>query len=83
MNISYDNPLSVENIGMSGLNVSQYYDVQTDPTNPNFIYAGSQDQGYQPASTANGPVLSPVEFTQIVSGDYGHMQVSANGKRWW
>ncbi|MEI6407798.1 MAG: T9SS type A sorting domain-containing protein [Bacteroidota bacterium] len=82
MSVSYDFLQTVQNIGMSGLNVSQYYDIHTDPTDPNYIYAGSQDQGYQRATNAAaGPSL--LDFTQIASGDFGHMVFSGNGKHFW
>lgn len=65
---------TVNNLSLSGLGVSQYYSTLTSKTNPNFIQAGSQDQGYQRGvyvtPTGNGP---STPFNQIISGDYGHL----------
>ncbi|MBK8548522.1 MAG: hypothetical protein IPL63_14490 [Saprospiraceae bacterium] len=36
-----------DNIGLFDLNVSQYYDVRSYPSDPNFSPAGSRDQGFQ------------------------------------
>jgi len=69
-----------ENIGLYGLNVSQYYSVRTDPLNSDIIYAGAQDQGFQ-----RGKIKSTdwVEFDQVISGDYGHIIFTDSGKRMW
>lgn len=83
LSISYDYLQTTYNLSLTGLNVSQYYDVRTDPTDANFVYAGSQDQGYQRASGANSLPYAPLDFDQIVSGDYGHMVFSGNGQRFW
>ncbi|MBU6341519.1 MAG: T9SS type A sorting domain-containing protein [Bacteroidetes bacterium] len=83
MSVSYDFLQTNQNIGMNHLNVSQYYDVRTDPTDPNFMYAGSQDQGYQRATTAGVLPFGVLPFTQIVSGDYGQMVFSSNGRHLW
>ncbi len=72
---------SVWNLGLSGLNVSQYYDTKTDPNDPNYIYAGSQDQGFQRGySTSSDEVYS---FDQVISGDYGHIAMTNNGAHLW
>ncbi|MFK8010111.1 MAG: T9SS type A sorting domain-containing protein [Saprospiraceae bacterium] len=72
-----------QNIGLENLNVSQYYDVRSD-LDPShyYIYAGSQDQGFQRAFTnfSNEGIL---EFEQAISGDYGHISFSLNGERMW
>ena len=81
LSISYDNMETVTNIGMEGLNVSQYYDVRTDPVNPDFIYAGTQDQGFQRGSMNNPDEI--MHFDQVISGDYGHIAFSNNGNRLW
>lgn len=81
MSISYDYLKSLENIGMEGLNVAQYYDVRTDPINPDIVYAGSQDQGFQRAENIN--VDGSVDFQQVISGDYGHITFSNNGQGMW
>jgi len=71
---------NVTNIGLSGLNVSQYYSTFTNRNDVNYIYAGSQDQGFQRAQQDPGGVLS---FTQIISGDYGHLVSQDNGNSLW
>ncbi len=81
INISYDNLVSTPSISLQGLNVSQYYDVRTSPSNPNYFYAGSQDQGHQRSSTGNSTSVD--NFTQVISGDYGHMAFSNNGQSFW
>ncbi len=81
LSISSNETVNNKNIGMSGLNVSQYYDVVTDPTNNKTIYAGSQDQGFQRATSSN--TEKALKFDQVISGDYGHIAFSENGKRMW
>ena len=68
------------NMGLSGLNASQYYSVKTYPENPNYIFAGSQDQGIQRAYDIGSGAAS---FTQMISGDYGHLQFTNEGKSLW
>lgn len=78
--ISRDTLRSVRNLSMSGLNVSQYYSTYTKRTDPASTYAGSQDQGYQHAvSDAPGPL----DFTQVTSGDYGHLTSGDSGISVW
>lgn len=72
--------LNVENISLHGLNVSQYYSTYTHQENPNNIFAGSQDQGFQRALNQNDGIL---EFEQTISGDYGHLCSSDKGKHLW
>lgn len=81
LSISYDKMASVENIGLSGLNVSQYYDVRTDPTWPYLFYAGTQDQGFQRGWSLDQDEV--LEMEQVISGDYGHIAFSANGSHLW
>jgi len=71
---SVNNMVNVRNISLFGLNVSQYYSSYTAREDTNFVYIGSQDQGFQRSSIDNGGILSPV---QVISGDYGHI-VSGN-----
>lgn len=82
MYISYDNLVTNNNIGLSGLRVSQYYDVLTDPLNPNNIFAGSQDQGFQRNTTAN-TTQGSLDFTQVISGDYGHLCLTNSSTHLW
>jgi len=81
LSISYNNMESNQNIGIEGLNVAQYYDVRTDPNNPDVVYAGSQDQGYQRTTEMNKD--GSVDFDQVISGDYGHLTFSRNGEGMW
>ena len=81
LSISYDNFATTSNIGTNGLNVNQFYDVRTDPLNPIYIYAGSQDQGFQ-----RGIDFVPddaISMEQVISGDYGHLAFSENNQRLW
>ncbi len=73
---SDDGMATVTNISLEGLGVSQYYDTHTSSNDPDLILAGSQDQGYQRSDRANGEL--PRDFTQLISGDYGHL-TSSNG----
>ena len=73
---SDDRMLTVSNLSLAGLGVSQYYDVLTSANNPYRIAAGSQDQGYQRADGRRDP---GTDFTQLISGDYGHL-TSSNGE---
>ncbi|MBK8845829.1 MAG: T9SS type A sorting domain-containing protein [Bacteroidetes bacterium] len=72
---------SVTNISLTGLNISQYYDVLYDPSNSNYMYAGSQDQGFQRSNTALVP--GKINFEQVISGDYGKMQLTRNNQTLW
>ncbi|RMG84732.1 MAG: T9SS C-terminal target domain-containing protein [Bacteroidetes bacterium] len=80
LNISYDQLNTIDNIGLSGLNVSQYYSVRTNQSLPYWIYAGSQDQGLQRANIYGQDVA---EFEQVISGDYGHIVLTDNGDDLW
>jgi hypothetical protein len=73
---SFDNLQTVQNISLLGLNASQYYSVFTDKNDPNFIYAGAQDQGFQRCQLDSGGALG---FEQVISGDYGHICSSDGG----
>lgn len=81
LSVSYDNLETVQNIGLAGLNVSQYYSVRTDPTNSRYVYAGSQDQGFQRSRDFDEPGIP--NFNQVISGDYGHIVFSNEGEELW
>ena len=74
---------SVNNLSLSGLGVSQYYSTLTSSDDSNRIMAGSQDQGYQRGTVAasSGPGPS-TNFTQVISGDYGHLCSSDGTHNW-
>lgn len=71
---------NVQNITMSGLRNSQYYSTYTHRTNPLYIFAGSQDQGFQRSKINNGGIR---DFDQLISGDYGHIVSANNGNTIW
>lgn len=82
LHVSYDELATTENIGLEGMNIGQYYDVITNPEQTDFIYLGSQDQGWQWVN-ANGDETSALDFTQQWSGDYGQQQFSRNYQSFW
>ncbi len=81
ISVSHDNLGTVQNIGLEELNVSQYYSVRTDPTNDQFVYAGSQDQGLQRSGQFGEAGVTA--FQQVISGDYGHLVFSNDGQYLW
>lgn len=78
---TYDNLTTQENISLEGLNVSQYYSVKTNLEQLNYVYAGSQDQGFQLSDVFFTQGVMP--FDQVISGDYGHIVFSNNGNSLW
>lgn len=70
-----------QNISLTGLNTSQYYSVRTDPYDPAYVFAGSQDQGFQMSYEANP--AGARAFEQLISGDYGHIIFSNAGLSLW
>jgi hypothetical protein len=75
--ISYDQMATVSNIGLSNLNISQYYDVRTCPWDVNLCHIGTQDQGEQSAVLMNSTAAIP--FVQVISGDNGQMVYTKSG----
>lgn len=73
-------PMIVDNLSLTGHNVSQYYSVYTNKNDYNYVYAGSQDQGFQRTQADNGGVL---DFDQVISGDYGYIVSSDGGNSFW
>jgi len=69
------------NIGLYGLNTAQYYDVRTLPSNPDWVFTGSQDQGFQKGILEDD--LEIAGFEQVISGDYGHIEFTKNGTNLW
>ena len=53
----------------------------TDPNDELFIFAGSQDQGFQRAFDFWEDDILP--FDQAISGDYGHMAFTGFGQNLW
>ena len=75
---SRDFLVSVQNLCLSGLGVSQYYSTLTSTRDPKLLHGGTQDQGFQTGVVqipGDGP---STDFAQIISGDYGHL-TSSNG----
>ncbi|PHN05810.1 T9SS type A sorting domain-containing protein [Flavilitoribacter nigricans] len=83
ISISYDQFATQENISLTDLNTSQYYCIRTDPIDPNFVYAGSQDQGFQRAQTFESGENGPQAFEQVISGDYGPIVFTREGTALW
>ncbi|MBK9190899.1 MAG: T9SS type A sorting domain-containing protein [Crocinitomicaceae bacterium] len=81
LSASYDQLATTENIGMLNLNVGQFYDALTSPINSNYVFGGTQDQGFQRSTTGN--LMNTSNFEQVISGDYGQMQFSNNGNALW
>jgi hypothetical protein len=79
--LSTDGVVSVKNISLLSLKVSQYYSIYTNRNDRGKVYAGSQDQGYQFGS--EGLSQSPGGFNQVISGDYGHLTSSDRGQSVW
>ena len=78
--ISSDDLVTTTNISLNTLHNSEYYDVITDSENPANIFAGSQDQGLQ--RNLNSIVQQgPLNFDQIISGDYTQMAISGDATR--
>ncbi len=72
-----NNMTLMTNISMTGLGVSQYYDIHTSAFDPNRLLAGAQDQGYQ---RSEGPGRGPTwDFDQLISGDYAHLTSGDGG----
>jgi hypothetical protein len=70
----------VENITRSGIGTGQFYSTYTNRVNTNYIYMGSQDQGFQKCRVDSGGVLG---FKQSISGDYGSIVSGNNGNSLW
>ncbi|MBK7635240.1 MAG: hypothetical protein IPJ13_13870 [Saprospiraceae bacterium] len=68
------------NIGLYNFNVSQYYDVRSYPSDHRRVFAGSQDQGQQ-RGVIDGD--GTTDLFQNISGDYGHIGFTGNGKSLW
>ena len=79
--ISYDNLVTVQNISMHDLNVSQYYSTYSFLEDPDIIFVGSQDQGFQRTTSISGNGTH--SFEQTISGDYAHLTSSDGGYTLW
>ena len=72
--------MSVDNLSLNGLGVSQYYSTYTKKINPYQIFAGSQDQGFQRSIDYTNDIY---DFEQVISGDYGHLVSGDDGISIW
>ena len=79
--VSYDNLNTVANQSVSSHKAQEYYDVLTDTLHLNRIFCGAQDQGLQGTLTGTSPGAQ--SFSQIISGDYGHMCLTNNNQFLW
>jgi len=77
---SSDHAATVQNLNLSGMNVSQYYGSYTRRSAPFQVLAGAQDQGYQKALAPTGGIDS---FVQTISGDYAHLESTDGGTQLW
>lgn len=68
------------NIGMDGLNVGQFYTVRSHPRYPDHIFGGTQDQGFQRGA---GNLGETMPMDQNISGDYGHLTFTKDGRHLW
>ena len=80
LNISWDEMENVTNISNDGLQVSQYYSVRSLPSDPDWIFGGTQDQGFQRGKSLNEEGV--VSFEQEISGDYGHIVFTGDDHLW-
>jgi Secretion system C-terminal sorting domain len=78
--VSQNGGVNFQNITLSGMQNGQYYDTYTHPTQTNYVWAGSQDQGFQ---RANQNTTGLRDFTQLISGDYGHTGSENGGNSIW
>ncbi|MBU1947834.1 MAG: hypothetical protein KJ927_03895, partial [Candidatus Eisenbacteria bacterium] len=78
--VSYDGGITIHNVSLWGLGVSQYYDTFTSQNDPYLIVAGAQDQGYQQSYHGSRGALIP--FNQLISGDYGHLASTIRDHNW-
>ncbi|OAV42811.1 T9SS type A sorting domain-containing protein [Lewinella sp. 4G2] len=67
-------------IAQRGLNVAQYYDVRTNPRNPDEIFAGSQDQGFQVLNDLENGAESITGGYKWFGGDFGHIDFANEGE---
>lgn len=78
--ISDDTMRTVRNISLYSMHNSQYYSTYSG-SDTNFLFAGSQDQGFQICRTAT--CNNPLAFEQIFGGDFGNIISSDGGNTVW
>ncbi|MDF1696005.1 MAG: T9SS type A sorting domain-containing protein [Saprospiraceae bacterium] len=77
---SFDYGETYENIGLISLNIGQFYSVATHPTQREFVFGGTQDQGFQRGKVFGDDIAS---MDQVISGDYGHIVFSGTDDNLW
>lgn len=76
---SVDHMSTTDWLSYAGMGVSQYYSTHTSRRNPEYLHAGSQDQGYQTSVLGTPGSTGPwADFIEEITGDYGHIS-SADG----
>ncbi|UCG58362.1 MAG: hypothetical protein JSU70_02420 [Phycisphaerales bacterium] len=81
--VSNDDLQSVDNLSLRNLRISQYYTTYTHRAQPQYLYAGSQDQGFQRAQSTKTIPTGVLDFDQLISGDYGHIVSGDGGESVW
>jgi photosystem II stability/assembly factor-like uncharacterized protein len=72
--LSTDLGSSFDNMTQPGMINGEFYSTLTSKNDPNRIAAGAQDQGLQQSAPA---ALAAMSFTQLTSGDFGHLTSTA------
>ena len=76
---SVDQMATTDWLSYAGMGVSQYYSTHTSRRHPEYLHAGSQDQGYQTSVLGTPGSGGPwADFIEEITGDYGHIS-SADG----
>ena len=78
---STDGGATVRNISLNNLNTAQYYGSYTHRDNVDVVGAGAQDQGFQRSQVDNG--VTPMDFDQLISGDYARLVSGDQGRTLW
>lgn len=74
--ITRNGGVTVRNISLKDLNISQYYSSYTSRDNVDVVSVGTQDQGLQRSRIDSGGVRS---FQQMISGDYSSLSSGDDG----
>ena len=77
---SIDQMNTTDWLSYAGMGVSQYYSTHTSRRNPEYLHAGSQDQGYQTTVLGTPGSGGPwADFIEEITGDYGHISSGDGG----
>jgi len=77
-----DYTIQLKNLSLKDHNVNQFYDVRSHPVVSNYVFAGSQDQGFQ-RGVINHNDEETIDMVQVISGDYGHIEFTNEGEKMW